>query len=81
MTELLKFDDPPVWSAGSFQGVVSKIDAFFAVQSAVTRKDLEDFILAAEIVLSENDPALDLPEDKRAFANLYGKSREHSEAL
>ena len=33
------------------------------------------------MVLSEKDPALELPEDKRAFANLYGKSREHSRAL
>jgi addiction module HigA family antidote len=79
--ELLNFDDPPVWSAGRFRGVASKIDAFFAVQSAVTRKDLEDFLLAAEIVLSEQDPALELSEDKRGFANLYGKSREHSGAL
>jgi hypothetical protein len=81
VTELLRFDDPPVWSAGRFRGVASKIDAFFAVQSAVTQKEVEDFILAAEVVLSEKDPALDLPEDKRAFANLYGKSREHSGAL
>ncbi len=81
IAELLKFDDPPVWSVGKFRGLASKIDAFFAVQAAVTPKDLRDFILAAEIVLSEEDPALDLPEDQRAFANLYGKSREHSGAL
>ena len=81
ITELLKFDDPPVWSAGRFRGVASKIDAFFAVQAAVTPKDLKDFFLAAEIVLSEDDPALELPEDQRAFANLYGKTREHSGAL
>src|SRR5206468_1731599 len=31
MTELLKFDDPPIWSVGKFRGVASKIDAFFAV--------------------------------------------------
>jgi hypothetical protein len=81
VTELLKFDDPPIWSVGKFRGVASKIDAFFAVQAAVTPKDLKEFILAAEIVLSENDPALELPEDQRAFANLYGKSRQHSGAL
>jgi addiction module HigA family antidote len=81
VTELLKFDDPPVWSAGRFRGVASKIDAFYAVHSAVTPKDLEDFFIAAEIVLSEKDPALDLLEDKRAFAGLFGKSREHSGAL
>jgi hypothetical protein len=81
VTDLVKFDDPPVWSAGRFRGVASKIDAFFAVHASVTPKDLDDFLLAAEIVLSEKDPALDMPEDKRAFANLYGKSHEHSGAL
>lgn len=81
VTEFLKFDDPPIWSVGKFRGVASKIDAFFAVQAAVTQKDLEAFLFAAEVVLSEKDPALELPEDKRAFANLYGKTRQHSGAL
>src|SRR6185369_5247272 len=43
VTELLNFDDPPVWSAGRFRGVASKIDAFFSVHASVTPKDLEDF--------------------------------------
>ena len=81
ITELLKFDDPPIWSVGRFRGVSSKIDAFFAVQAAVTQKDLDDFLFGAEVVLSETDPALELPEDKRAFAVLYGKKREYSGAL
>jgi len=81
LTELLKVDDPPVWSIGHFRGVSSKLDAFFAVQASVTTKDIEDFLAAAEIVLSESDPALDLPEDKRPFASLYGKKREFSGAL
>ncbi|MGA8596462.1 MAG: hypothetical protein WB676_17270, partial [Bryobacteraceae bacterium] len=78
---LLTFDDPPIWSVGSVHGVSSKIDAFFAVRTHVTQKDLNDFLLAAEIVLSEQDPTLELPEDKRMFAGLYGKTREHSRAL
>ncbi len=78
---LLKYDAPPVWSVGRFRGVSSKIDAFFAVHASVTQKDLDDFFLAAEVVLSETDPALDLPEDKRPFAGLYGKTRAHSGAL
>ena len=78
---LRRFDDSPIWSLGQCRGVASKIDAFFAVQSAVTSKDLDDFHFAAEIVLSETDPALDLPDDKRAFAALYGKQREYSGAL
>jgi addiction module HigA family antidote len=77
----LKFEDCPIWSVGQFRGVVSKIDALFAVHDAVTQKDIEDFFLAAEIVLSETDPALDLPEDDRWAAGLYGKTRDHSAAL
>ena len=81
VVELLKFDDPPIWSVGKYRGVTSKIDAFFAVQNSITPRELETFLFAAEVVLSEQDPALDLPEDKRAFASLFGKSREHSGAL
>lgn len=81
IAELLRRDDPPVWSAGKFRGVASKIDAFFVAQEAVTPKDLQDFFFAAEIVLAEEDPALDLPDGQSAFADLYGKSREHSDAL
>jgi addiction module HigA family antidote len=78
---LRTFEDPPVWAVGQFRGVASKIDAFFAVHTGVTQKDLDDFLFAAELVLSEKDPALELPEDKRAFAALYGKQREYSGAL
>ena len=81
IAELLKFDDPLIWPIGAYRGVASKIDSFFAARASVTLKDIRDFILAAEIVLSEEDPALDLPEDQRAFAKLYGKSREHSGVL
>jgi len=78
---LLRFDDPPVWSVGQYRGVASKIDSFFAVQAWVTRKDLDGFFFAVESVLSESDPALGLPEEKRPFAGPYGKTRRHSGAL
>jgi hypothetical protein len=81
VAKLLEYEDPPIWCVGTFRGVSSKIDAFFAVQTAVTQKDLDEFFRAAEIVLSEQDPALELPEDKRAFSNIYGKFRDHSGAL
>lgn len=81
MASLLGLDDSPVWSRAQYRGVVSKIDALFAVSGSVTRGELNKFLLVAENVLSEADPALDLPEDKRWAANLYGKVREHSGAL
>ena len=78
---LLRQNDCPVWSVGQYHGVVSKIDALFAITPWMTEKDVVDFVEFAEIVLSESDPALDLPEHQRWVAGLYGKVREHSNAL
>ena len=79
--QLQTMDEPPIWSIGHLRGVVSKVDALYAAHRALTREDLENFLFAAELVLSEEDPALELPEDKRWAADLYGKSRNHSAAL
>lgn len=81
VAHLLQFDDCPVWSAGQYRGVASKIDALFAINKHVTEKHLKDFFLIAKNVLSEIDPALDLPEDQRWAAGVYGKVRNHSAAL
>ena len=81
IAQLLQLDDGPVWSIGQYRGVTSKIDALFAVSGYVTRKDVDDFFFLAEHVLSETDPALELPESERWSAALYGKVRGHSEAL
>ena len=81
ITDLRERNDSPVWSVREYRGVVSKIDALFAIHRKVTEKDLNDFFLLAEYVLSETDPALELPEDKRWAAELYDKVRAHSAAL
>ena len=59
----------------------SKIDVLYAIHRVVTAKDLENFFFIAGVVLSERDPSLDLPEDKRYAAGIYGKTRDHSAAL
>lgn len=81
IADLLQRNDCPVWSVDEYRGVVSKIDALFAVSRWMTAKDLTDFVDFAEYVLSESDPALELPDDQRWFAGFYGKVREHSNAL
>lgn len=81
IARLLGFDDSPVWSAGHYRGVASKIDALFAVARLITSVDLNRFFLVAEYVLSEFDPVLDLPEKDRWAAALYEKTRNHSSAL
>ncbi len=81
VADLLPLHDSPVWSIGQHRGVASKIDALFAVNKQVTEGNLSKFFQLAECVLSESDPALDLPEDRRWTAGLHGKVREHSAAL
>ena len=78
---LLALEDAPVWSAGEYRGVVSRIDALFGIAKFVTKPDLESFMFVAECVLSETDPALGLPEDGQWMAAVYGKVRDHSDAL
>ncbi|MGC6584108.1 HigA family addiction module antitoxin [Paenibacillus sp. Dod16] len=81
IARLLQFDDSPVWSAGQYRGVASKLDALFAIARMVTPADLSRFFVSAEYVLSEADPALELSEKDRWAAALYDKTRDHSSAL
>ena len=78
---LLNLEDPPLWSIGEYRGVVSRIDALFGVARFITELDLDNFFFIAECVLSEKDPALELPDDKQWMATVYGKVRDHSRAL
>ena len=81
VADLLQRNDCPVWCVDQYRGVVSKIDALFAIAPWMTEKDVVDFVDFAKYVLSESDPALELPADQRWAAGLYGKLREHSNAL
>ena len=81
VSRLRNREDPPVWSIGKYRGVCSRIDALFSVAPAVTTKNLDDFFFLAEYILSERDPKLDLPAESRWKAAVYGKVRNHSDAL
>ena len=81
ITQLLQLDDCPVWATGQYRGVASKVDALFAINRYVTENDLTVFFSLAKRMLSEVDPALDLPEGERWAAELYGKVRNYSPAL
>ncbi|WP_337180303.1 hypothetical protein [Sphingopyxis granuli] len=81
LNDLLPLESTPVWRVGSFRGVVSKIDILFAIKDVILEADLERFFDVASLVLEEEDPALDLPEDKQWAAGIYGKTREISGAL
>ncbi len=78
---LLNLEESPVWRVGSFCGVISKLDALFAILHHITDSDLNRFYQVAELVLDEPDPALDLPEEDRWAAGMYDKTREITAAL
>jgi len=78
---LAGLNDAPLWSVGTYRGVVSKIDLIFAIAGAMTSQDLHRYFDMARIVLSEDDPKLDLTEGERWAAAFHGKSREFSSAL
>jgi hypothetical protein len=78
---LAALNDAPLWSLDAYRGVVSKIDLLFAIAGSVTAKDLAGYFLLARMVLGEDDPKLDLPEDERWAASIKGKAREFSAVL
>ena len=80
-SELLALENAPVWSAGSYRGVVSRTDSLFGIAKFVTIHDLNNFFIVAEIALSKRIPAIDVSYQELSLVNLRGKVREHSDAL
>jgi addiction module HigA family antidote len=78
---LAQLNDAPIWSIGTYRGVISKIDLLYAIAGAVTADDLNRYFSMARVVLGEDDPALDLPEDQRWAAAIHRKTREFSTAF
>jgi addiction module HigA family antidote len=78
---LAQLNDAPVWSIGAYRGVISKIDLLYAIAGILTPEDLRCYFSIARMVLGEDDPALDLDQDKRWAASIHGKTREFSGAF
>jgi len=78
---LLLLDDAPLWSIGTFRGVVSKLDLLHAIAGVLTQGDLKAFFQVARRVLGEDDPSLDLEEGERWAASMRGKTRQFSGAF
>ena len=92
VADLVQRDDSPVWCVGRHHGLVSRIDALFAVAPWITEHDVARFLAIARCVLSESDsarPLLDPPTPAPARpvfrhapgAKLFGRPRRYSDAL
>ncbi len=81
VAELAALEDAPVWAIGSYRGVVSRKDALFSIADAITTDDVGSFLTLAELILSLDDPRLDLAPEDRWRASMLGKRPEVSGAL
>ncbi len=78
---LTQLNDAPAWSVGTYRGLISKMDLLYAIPHAVTHDDLTRYFEMARMVLGEDDPSLDLDEDKRWAASIHHKTREFTGAF
>ncbi|GGH24962.1 hypothetical protein GCM10007423_08830 [Dyadobacter endophyticus] len=78
---ITQINDTPLWSEGEYRGLISKIDVLFAISTSLTKDEISNFFTVAEIVLSEDDPAIDYPPGHLFALGIYSKRREISKAL
>lgn len=77
----LKMEDPPLERVGDVWQVRAPIDALLHLGHLVGNKDFAQFELVVRTVFGEKDPSLDLPQEKRLYAGIYGKKLKHSNWL
>jgi hypothetical protein len=74
-------DDAPVTRTGQVWRVVSKEDAWDLVSALITKTTLGQFHKVAALILEEDDPALDVPAERRFMAAVVGEPRVYSSRL
>jgi len=77
----LKIQDSPFEKEGDVWTVRAPVDALAYLGHLVGERDLRRLEEVARTVFGDTDPALDLPEDQRPYAQLSGDRLKHSEWL
>jgi transcriptional regulator with XRE-family HTH domain len=77
----LRISDSPLMRAGSRLSLLSRDDSWFLLAPSVAADQLRRFEKVALEVLGENDPAYELPPNKRWQASLHKKVPRYSPAL
>ncbi|MCC8935469.1 hypothetical protein H8A99_02910 [Bradyrhizobium sp. Arg68] len=78
LRHLARLDDPPVLQIGAVWKAKAPIDLLHLVGPELTQAQLDRFFSSAAAVLAKPDPSLELDEDKRWAAAVYGNVREES---
>ena len=71
-------DDSPVVQIGAVWRARSPLELLHLCAPALTSSALDRFFSVAGAVLAKPDPSLELDEEKRWMASVYGKTREES---
>lgn len=79
--EILPLPDSPLALRNGVWSVVEKVEVWNQLGLRILDQNLETFASLAQSVLSEADPAFELPVADRYAANLYGKVPSYSHAL
>lgn len=78
LRRLARMDDAPVLQIGSVWHAKAPLELIYLVGPHLTQAHLARFFYVARAVLAVSDPALELDDDKRWMATVYGKVREQS---
>jgi hypothetical protein len=78
LRRLARMDDPPVLQIGTVWHAKAPLELVYLVGPRLTQSQLSRFFRVAMAVLAAPDPVLELDEDKRWMAAVYGKVREQS---
>jgi len=78
LLQLAAMDDAPVLKIGSTWKAKAPFELLYLFAPAITTDQLQRFFSTATAVLTKPDPALELENDKRWMASVYGQVREES---
>lgn len=78
LRRLSLMDDAPVLQIGHVWHARAPLELIYMIGPRLTHAQLDRFFKVAYAVLALPDPALELADDKRWMAQVYGKTREQS---
>lgn len=79
--QLVQLDDAPILSIGAVWKAKSPLELLDLFGDRITRDQLDRFFQIARELLAAPDPQLELPDDQRYAAQVYGKVHPHSGRL
>jgi hypothetical protein len=81
LRQLAQLDDAPLLSIGTIWKVKSPLELLSLFGDRITRSELDRFFSIAREMLTATDPQLELPDEERYAAAIYGKVHPYSGLL